>query len=76
MKNKSISLADMKPTPDPLDRIADTLEDINQSLQQLNDTLGCVSLHLSDMTELTECIGNTPRGKLFCISGNVTTYEG
>lgn len=75
MKNKPITLADMEPEKYPLYYIADTLEDINQSLRQLNDTLGCISLHLSDMTELTECIGNTPRGKLFCISGNVTTYE-
>ena len=67
MENKPITLADMEPEKYPLDRIADTLEDINQSLRQLNDTLGCISLHLSDMTELTECISNTPRGKLFCI---------
>lgn len=67
MENKPITPADMEPEKYPLDRIADALENISQTLEYLNDTLGCINLQLGDITELTECISNTPRGKLFCI---------
>ncbi len=58
-----------------LNRIAEALERIHDSLGQLNDTLGTAASSLETLEELTECISNTPRGKLLCIAGNVSTYE-
>lgn len=52
--------------PEPLERIAEALEGIECKLGFISDSLD----------ELTECISSGPRGKLFCITGNVTTYEG
>lgn len=61
--------------PEPLDRIAEALEGIHNTLGQLNDTLGTAASSLETLEELRECISDTPRGKLLCITGNVSTYE-
>lgn len=49
-------------------------------LEQLDDTLGCISTRLRIVDnladDLAECIVDSPGGKRFCITGSVTAYEG
>lgn len=63
-----------------LDCIADSLEKIAHMLEQLDDTLGCISTRLRIVDnladDLAECIVDSPGGKKFCIAGSVTAYEG
>lgn len=53
-----------------LDRIAATLEGIEQSLSNIDQSLDA-------LTELSDCISMTNGGlsKIFCITGNVSTHE-
>lgn len=66
--------------PEPLDRIADSLEKIANMLERLDDTLGCINTRLRIVDnladDLAECIVDSPGGKRFCITGSVTAYEG
>lgn len=64
----------------PLDCIADSLEKIANMLERLDDTLGCINTRLRIVNnladDLAECIADSPGGKRFCITGSVTAYEG
>lgn len=64
MKNEKIDLKDMQPERYPLDRIADSLEGMEADLERIADALEA----------LAECSVDTPKGKVFCISG--TVYNG
>lgn len=67
--------------PEPLERIADSLEKIIFALGQIDDSLGCINIHLrsiddiaSTVDDLGECISDSSRGKMFCVTGNITNY--
>lgn len=56
---------------DNLERIANALEGIEQSLDS-------ISSHLADMAStnpLDDCISKTRAGSALCVTGNITNYE-
>ena len=64
-----------------LDCIADSLERIADSLEHLGDELGCINVHLKSIDDIAntvhdlgECISDSSRGKMFCVTGNITNY--
>lgn len=63
-----------------LDSMVNSLERIANMLEQLDDTLGCINTRLRIVDnladDLAECIVDSPGGKRFCIAGSVTAYEG
>ena len=68
-------------TQEPLDRIADSLERIADTLEHLGDELGCINVHLKSIDDIAntvydlgECISDSSRGKMFCVTGNITNY--
>lgn len=68
-------------TQEPMDRIADSLERIADTLEHLCDELGCINAHLRSIDDIAntvydlgECIGDSSRGKMFCVTGNITNY--
>ena len=78
--NIKLTRQDKLRDPEPLDCIADSLKKIANMLEQLDDTLGCISTRLRIVDnladDLAECIVDSPGGKRFCITGSVTAYEG
>lgn len=62
-----------------LDSMVNSLENIAHMLEQLDDTLGCISTRLRIVDnladDLAECVVDSPGGKRFCITGSVTAYE-
>ncbi len=78
--NIKLTRQDKLRDPEPLDCIADSLKKIANMLEQLDDTLGCISTRLRIVDnladDLAECIVDSPGGKRFCIAGSVTAYEG
>lgn len=78
--NIKLTRKDKLRDPEPLDCIADSLKKIANMLEQLDDTLGCISTRLRIVDnladDLAECIVDSPGGKRFCITGSVTAYEG
>ena len=63
-----------------LDSMVNSLERIANMLEQLDDTLGCINTRLRIVDNLAddiaECIVDSNGGKRFCIAGSVTAYEG
>lgn len=63
-----------------LDSMVNSLERIANMLEQLDDTLGCINTRLRIVDnladDLAECIVDSPGGKRFCIAGSVIAYEG
>lgn len=57
-----------EPEADPLERIAESLEAIEK-------TLGDMQQSLEGLDVLTECVSNTPTGSFLCVTGNISTCE-
>lgn len=51
-----------------LKRIADALENINQEL-------GSMNVHLESLDDLSECIDYSHNNSIFCIKGGVSVYD-
>lgn len=51
-----------------LERIAVALEGINESLSSIQQSVEILE-------ELSECVSQSPYGSMFCITGNITSYE-
>ena len=54
-----------------LQRIAGALEGIEHELLSIASSLEDLSI----LADLVGCIANTPGGRKFCITGDVTAYE-
>lgn len=56
---------------DNLDRIANTLEGIEQSLDSISSSLA----DMASTNPLDDCISKTRAGSALCVTGNITNYE-
>lgn len=56
---------------DNLDRIANALEGIEQSLDSISSSLA----DMASTNPLDDCISKTRAGSALCVTGNITNYE-
>lgn len=56
---------------DNLDRIANTLEGIEQSLDSISSSLA----DMASTNPLDDCISKTRAGSALCVTGNITNYD-
>jgi len=81
IEKKSEYCGNVSPNTDPLERIADALERIADSWECFNDELGYIDTRLKSIDyiantidDLGACISDSSRGKMFCVTGNITNY--
>ncbi len=81
VEKKNEYCGNVTPKTDPLERIADALERIADIWDCFNDELGCINTRLKSIDDIAntiddlgECISDSSRGKMFCVTGNITNY--